>query len=256
MSTLLSDLELLAIQAEGSFDHAGRILDRYGVTVACARDRQALWIGADVPDELAAELTSAFHRTARAAEPRQPPPALEPCRRILEAGGRSVECTAGPSYVFPDGARFTSTVRIERSDASNGAALRHINPGNWDPVEWDELLDGRLGPWAIAVEDDRAVSICHTPGPVTARGAECGVWTMQTYRGRGHAAATTSAWAAILRPSGRHLFYATDADNRSSQLVASRLGLREIGWTWRVSLPRAGGGSALHPLSAVRRPRS
>src|SRR5689334_20188089 len=26
-------------------------------------------------------------------------------------------------------------------------ALRGANPGNWEPVEWDELLEGKLGPW-------------------------------------------------------------------------------------------------------------
>ena len=65
------------------------------------------------------------------------------------------------------------------------------------------------------------------------------------------AAATAAAWAAILRPTGRALFYNTDASNRSSLQVAERLHLRPIGWTWRLRARDPGAGS-MHPLSALR----
>lgn len=156
----------------------------------------------------------------------------------------------GPSYVIEPGARFSSTVRLARSDTWRGDVLRSANPGNWQPVEWDELLDGTLGPWTIAIEDERAVSICHTPGPMRARAAECGVWTDAAFRGRGYAAAVTAAWAELVRPSGRWLFYSTDADNRSSQRVAERLGLRRIGWLWHLARTD---DDRVHPLSSLRR---
>jgi predicted GNAT family acetyltransferase len=41
----------------------------------------------------------------------------------------------------------------------------------------------------MATEAERVVSICHTPRPVTARAAECGVWTHPAVRGRGYGAA-------------------------------------------------------------------
>jgi RimJ/RimL family protein N-acetyltransferase len=146
-------------------------------------------------------------------------------------------------------------VHVVRSDEPAAPALRDANPGNWHPIEWTELLDGALGPWAIATERDLVVSICHTPGPMTPRGAECGVWTRPGFRGRGHAATVTSAWADVMRPSGRHLFYCTGAANRSSQRVAERLALRCIGWIWRLEAPRARDDADLHPLSALRRAR-
>jgi hypothetical protein len=251
----LTDLELLGVQAEGSFDPRRRVIGMYGVTIACAEGRQELWIGAEVPDALAAEVAATFEDAPPSSHPSEPPPALERCARLLDAGDRCLQRTAGPSFLIPPDAYFASGARLERSDASNGAALRNANPGNWHPVEWDELLDGRLGPWAIATEGGVIVSICHTPGPLTGRAAECGVWTHPAFRGRGHAAATTSAWAAIVRPSGRHLFYSTDAENLSSQRVARRLGLRALGWTWRLGHARDGAGEAVHPLSTVRRPR-
>jgi hypothetical protein len=244
------DLELLGLQAEASFDDRGRLSGRYGATIAATADRSVLWIGADVPDALAAALIAAFD-PAPPPDPGARPPALERCRQLLEAGGHALSCTGGPSFVFTD-ARFASTARIVRSDTASLDALRGANPGNWHPVEWDELLDGRLGPWTMVLDGELVASICHTPGPLATRTAECGVWTRPAFRGRGHAAATTAAWADLLRPSGRTLFYSTDADNRSSQRVASRLGLRPIGWTWRLVPPPDPEVSSLHPLCSLR----
>jgi RimJ/RimL family protein N-acetyltransferase len=246
-------LELMTIQAEGSFDRHGRIVGLYGLTMVCTDHAQALWLGADVPAATADELVAAFDRAPRAREAHEPPPVLDLCRRILDADARALPRSAGPSYLIEEGSASEPAVHIERSDTSSGAALRSANPGNWQPVEWEELLDGRLGPWAIAVEGDRAVSICHTPRPLTTRAAECGVWTDPAFRGRGYAAALTSAWAAIVRPSGRYLFYSTEADNLSSQRVVERLGLRPLGWTWRLGRARGGAdGGAVHPLSSLR----
>lgn len=216
-----------------------------------------------MPDDLAAALIEAWGGAP--AAPDEPPPALERCRQLLWAAGRAVIATGGPSYVFADAAfaSAASTARIIRSDRLDavGAALpawlRAANPGNWEPVEWDELLDGRLGPWTMVLDgqDGEVVtSICHTPGPLAPRAAECGVWTRPGWRGLGHAAATAAAWAEILRPSGRTLFYSTDADNRSSQRVAARLGLRPIGWTWRLAPPPDPAALSVHPLCSLRRP--
>jgi RimJ/RimL family protein N-acetyltransferase len=262
----VTDLELFAIQFEDALDERGRAIGpygAYGVAIVCTAERDALWISAEVPDAMAAELTAAFDGAPRATGATEPP-ALERCRPILERGGRTLERSGGPSHVFPDDTLFAiepqlaSGARIERSDAATpGAreALRGANPGNWHPDEWVELLDGALGPWAIASEGELVVSICQTPRPITPRGAECGVWTRPEFRGRGHAAAVTATWADVMRPSGRHLFYCTSADNRSSQRVTERLGLRRIGWIWRLQTPRPHDDDQLHPLSAVRRAR-
>lgn len=245
-----TDLELLALQAEGALDLAGRLVGQYGIAIACAPGAHALWIGTEVRNAAAAELAAAFAATAPARDPAAPPPALDRCRRILEAG-RAIEQHAGPSYVFPDAVPASLEVRVERSDRSGRDALRGANPGNWEPVEWNELLDGRLGPWTMVLDGDRAVSICHTPRPLTPRTAECGVWTEPGARGRGYAAATAVVWADLLRPTGRVLFYSTDAANRSSQRVAERLRLRPIGWTWRLRAPDPDPQS-VHPLSGLR----
>jgi RimJ/RimL family protein N-acetyltransferase len=250
---LPTSFELLEIQAEGSFDARGRIAGLYGIAIACAGDQHALWVGTDVPEDLATELTAVFAQAARPEDPGEPPLALESCRRILASGGRALYGEAGPSFLFAADTRFHSEVHIECSDMPVGDATRHGNPGNWHPVEWNELLDGSLGPWTMALAGDRVVSICHTPRPITARSAECGVWTAPEFRARGYAAAVTAAWATIMQPSGRHLFYSTDADNHSSRRVVQRLNLRLLGWTWRLSLAPERDPEPVHPLSSLRR---
>ncbi|GAA0911327.1 GNAT family N-acetyltransferase [Nonomuraea longicatena] len=139
-----------------------------------------------------------------------------------------------PSYLVVPPLRHEFPVEV--LDHRHAERVRGLRPGNWTAEEWAELLDGGAGaPWTMVVEDGQVVSICHTPRR-TAAGAEAGTWTAPGHRGRGHAAATTVAWARILAPDCPLLFYSTSADNRSSQRVAERLGLRPLGRLWRVPL--------------------
>jgi hypothetical protein len=55
-----------------------------------------------------------------------------------------------------------------------------------------------------------------------------------------------------MRPSGRYLFYSTDAENLSSQRVARRLNLRALGWMWRLGRGRRDDDNRVHPLSTLR----
>ena len=153
-------------------------------------------------------------------------------------------------FVIDEAVHFADSpsVRIERSDASGGDRVRACNPGGWEPVEWDELLDGRLGPWTMALDGERVVAICHTPRPMTADRAECGVWTNPAFRGRGYAAAVTAAWAELLRATRRELVYSCDETNASSRRVAERLGLRLVARTWE---EQPSDGNKLHPLCSL-----
>jgi RimJ/RimL family protein N-acetyltransferase len=170
-------------------------------------------------------------------------PSLWPADEVPAADGGPIDRV----YLADEAARQPTGLPILTTATP---ALRGANPGNWEPVEWDELLEGKLGPWAIAVDGERVASICHTPGPMSASAATCGVWSHPDYRGRGHAAAVTAAWVELLRPSGRHLFYDTDENNRSSQRVAERLGLPLLGWMGRAA--RSDEHSHIHPLSSLR----
>lgn len=245
----LTDLELLELNAERSLDDRRRLARTCGISIATTRDGQILFAGSDIPDGLVPALIDAIDTSPRASTPEIEPPALVACRVILQPFCAPLALEAGPSYLIEPNVWVETRTSISRSDASPSERLRQLNPGNWEPEEWEELLAGTLGPWAMAVLDGRVVSICHTPAPMTERAAECGVWTHPGYRGRGYAAAATATWAAILRPSGRYLFYSTHAGNRSSQRVAARLRLRPLGWTWSLTRADRGEGYQRHPLS-------
>lgn len=228
----MTPLDLLRVQAEAFLDARGRIIGLYGVWILRTTADEMLLLGADIPDDLAAQLTE---------------PSLDHCRRILERDN-PLPLRSGPSYLI-DSPQFSSSARIHRSDQPI-ESLRDKNPGNWHPTEWTELLDGKLGPFTIAAADDVIVSICHTPHAMTPRAAEAGVWTHPAHRARGHAAAATAAWATLLRPSKRHLFYSTTADNASSQRVADRLQMRLLGNTYELGARPA---QRYHPLSVLSR---
>jgi RimJ/RimL family protein N-acetyltransferase len=155
-------------------------------------------------------------------------------------------------YVIPPGVSFASRVTMHRSDRAIPSWLRQANPGNWEPVEWDELLDGKLGPWAMATHDRRVVSITHAPTPLTDDSVEAGAWTDPAFRGRGYGSAVTAEWADVLRPSGRVLFYSTGPDNLSSQRLAERLGLRLVGYQWLARNHDLEAGGDVHPSSTRR----
>lgn len=245
----LTDLELLEIQAEMSMDDHRRLAGVCGVMIATTSDEQLLFVGSAVSDTLVPALVDSVDKSPLAPAPNIEPPALAACREILAPSCAPLSLSASLYYQIEPHVRTETRTPSARSDVSPSERLRHLNPGNWGHDEWDELLDGALGPWAMAVVDGKVISICHTPGRMNERAAECGVWTHPDYRGRGYAAEMTATWADILRSSGRYLFYSTDAQNFSSQRVAARLWLRPIGRTWNLAKADPGQRDNRHPLS-------
>jgi RimJ/RimL family protein N-acetyltransferase len=238
-----SDLDLLRLEIETLWplDARGRISTRRApdFVLASTAAGLAMAVGPAVPDQLAAMLAERVQRAAPAQPLSSPPPILDDCRQRLAETLGPLELLpgSGPSYLIHERVEFPSSVPLICSTAqAHVATLAGANPGNWEPDEWQQLLGGQLGPWAMAVHAGEVISICHTPvsSPLA---AEAGVWTRPEFRGRGHAAAVTAAWAALLRPSGRLLFYSTARTNVSSQRVAARLGLRHIGWLWQLARP-------------------
>jgi len=231
----LSDLKLLEIQAKMGLDEHGRIPGKWCVKVTAAHKGHQLFLGSALSQPLANALRTTFDATSHGPDPTTASLALRQCEQILNDANGPVSCTSGPSYLVSTDTHATSSAKLVLSQSQQLETVRQNNPGNWLPQEWDELINGRLGPWAMATIGKRVVSICHTPKKMTDDAAECGVWTDPDFRGQGHAAATTAAWASILKPTRRHLFYSTDAKNRSSQSVAARLKLRPIGSVWVLS---------------------
>ncbi|WP_344568249.1 GNAT family N-acetyltransferase [Streptomyces axinellae] len=218
----------------------------------------AVLVGAGVPDDLAESLE---RLAAMPSPPGLPPVAISRGAALLAGVCGPTVASAAPSYLvradtaYPSGIRIGGTRIVTHAGLANGGdrsldsgtagLLGGGNPGDWSPSEWRDLLAGRLGPWAVAYEKGQIVAVCHTP-VASAHGAEAGVWTRPGFRGRGLAAAVTARWAGTF-PPGRHLFYSTTSDNRSSQRVAARLGLLPLGRVWRLSRPGEEGTHAERP---------
>lgn len=231
------DLALLRIEAETLWgvQSVGRLPQPHAAIIASVGGHAVVFADA-VPADLATALRAAVADTPPHRDPAAVPVAYERCRALLEERFGPVRCTSGPSYLIAGDVSFPASTTIIGSTEHSAAWLRNGNPGNWPEPEWQQLIAGELGPWAMAVTGEAVVAICHTPVR-SPRGAEAGVWTDPKHRGQGHAAAVTAAWARLIRPSGRHLFYSTWKENRSSQRVAARLRLRPIGWMWKIAAP-------------------
>jgi Acetyltransferase (GNAT) domain len=247
------DVDLLRIELGviWHLDSRGRLPGPEDLVIGVASDGLTAAVSSRLPDHLADRLIH-LATSATPSPPGTPPDVLAECRKLLSGGespatrldnevaasggtGDGVVVSSGPSYVLSPPVQAGVEVEVLRSDEPAHARLvRPLRPETWEPEKWDVLVSGGEGsPWAMIVEDGQVVAVCHTPR-LTPLGAEAGTWTSPSYRGRGYAAATTATWAELL--PGIQLFYSTSADNRSSQRVAERLGLRQLGWFWKLTL--------------------
>ncbi len=225
-----SDLELLDIEMAllCDLDDRRRIRGAVQFAVGIAAEGVTALIGQDVPDDIAAQLLAISNQAVS-----RPQEILRKCRDLLGPGEFTV--TSGPSYYIEPPIPAAGDIPVLRSDSPDAQTLHGKRPDNWEPDEWLELINGGTGaPWAMVLDEDRVVSICHTPVR-TETAAEAGTWTATEFRQRGYAAATTAVWADLIAPHCPHIFYSTSADNYSSQHVAERLGLRPIGSIWKIT---------------------
>ncbi|NUR82851.1 MAG: GNAT family N-acetyltransferase [Nonomuraea sp.] len=212
------DLLRIELSVLWGFDGEGRVTGPDDLVLGVAADGVTAAVSPAVPDGLAAALLD------RAG-------GNDPVGACLELLGPGATVSSWPSFLVPDGVSYELPgVTVLRP----GDELRAPRPQNWEPEEWEDLLGGGAGaPWAMIVRDEEVVSVCHTPRRAP-EGAEAGTWTREDHRGRGYAAATTAVWSWLL-PGPR--FYSTSAGNRSSQRVAARLGLTELGAIWKLNRP-------------------
>lgn len=168
--------------------------------------------------------------------------------------------SGGPTFLFPESffstpsAILSMSFQIIDSTSSKDIQLAQLlrRPPNWEPDEWYDLTRATSGPWAMAIQQDGeggdnvcdAVSVCFSARR-TRRAAEAGVWTREGFRGRGLAPAVVAAWAKAEYHDASHndnrenftIFYSTSSENFASQAVANRLGLKPLGWIWKLFKP-------------------
>ncbi|MGH6987187.1 MAG: GNAT family N-acetyltransferase [Caulobacteraceae bacterium] len=85
-------------------------------------------------------------------------------------------------------------------------------------------------PWCAALLESEIAALAFA-ARLSRRGAEIGIYTLESHRRRGHASALTAAWSRHPMLAGRELFYSCALSNSASRAVARHLGLRLIGWS-------------------------
>lgn len=231
-----SDLALLILEIDliWGWDQLGRTPDAPSVVIAASADGASMVASMDLPESLTRKLDDVVRRIEAPVTQDAVRDAVTMCESLLRNELGSLKVSSGPSYRADDLQPVASDRPLLLSgNAEHIAAVRNRRPDNWTPDEWGELLAGNSGPWAMLATEERVVAVCHS-ARLNGLGAEAGTWTDPEFRGRGYAAATTAAWANLLAQQGKHLYYSTSADNVSSQRVAARLGLRRLGWLWKL----------------------
>ena len=122
----------------------------------------------------------------------------------------------GLGYRFPNQLPSPSTT-VVRVTQENAELLRDAFP---EVIAELDLVQ----PCMVIVEDERAVSLCHSVR-ISPRAHEAGLETLTAYRRKGYAAAVVAGWAMAVRNLGLIPFYRTSWDNVASQGVAGSLGL-------------------------------
>ncbi len=148
--------------------------------------------------------------------------------------------TVGPGVIYhlPNHLKYKHSATIVGGDSAQGAQMmarfaEQGFPSTLVEAGFKDVSDF-WEPWVVALEDGEIAAIAFA-ARLRDIGAEIGVHTFPKFRARGFAAAVTAAWSSLPSLDGRALFYSTSRSNRSSQRVASRLGLRMIGASVNIS---------------------
>ncbi len=207
-------------------DDQGRILSTRdphpepGPAFSLIRDaRTCAWaVNVDVPSHPARELVALAQTELPSTKITDPPRHADAYVGLL--GGR---IDSGPVFTFPPGlAESGDVVTI-----TTFSQLEHHLRG-WTADEIPE----RAPIVGITVDGD-AVSVCFCARR-SESAAEAGVETAADYRGRGFASRVTSAWAQLIRDSGRLPLYSTSWSNTASLAVARKLGLSVCASDWNL----------------------
>ncbi len=138
----------------------------------------------------------------------------------------------GVIYRLPNHMKYEHAANIVRGDSVEGHQMRIRFAARGMPQPMLDAGFKGIGdlwePWCVAIEGEEVAAIAFA-ARLGDKGAEIGVYTFPKFRSHGFAAAVTASWSSMPSLGSRALFYSTSRSNRSSQRVASRLGLRMIG---------------------------
>ncbi len=201
----------------------------------CA-DGSLFGLRADLPDDLAAKLES-LAASEPSFMPQTTPKHLESYLSLL-GGDSPPDHDLGLIYELPHALPYSSDARLVSSESDEGRELMQSWAEGRIPEGLFELgfceVADFWAPWCAAIVDGEVGSIAFA-ARLADTGAELGLATAKAFRGLGLASAATAGWSRLPALRSRTLYYSTDRDNRSSQCVAARLGLRLRGASLRIS---------------------
>jgi hypothetical protein len=190
----------------------------------------------DVDDQLAIRILEAAANEPPWRDPDVMPACAEKIVELLSAG-QTTAISPALIYRLPNGLRYEHTAAIVRGDSDEGRQLlaRLADRGMPDYMQTAGFkgVGDFWEPWCVALDGTEIAAMAFA-ARLGVSGAELGVYTFPTYRGRGLAAAVTAAWSSMPALNQHSLFYSTTKSNRSSRRVTDRLGLRLIGTSFRV----------------------
>ena len=179
--------------------------------------RGMLWrVREDVTPALAARIGEIVDKAPVHDALMQPPAYVAELRAVLAEAGPITDENAGIEYEFPEQVALPEGVVAITTDDIEVLE-------RWMP-SWRYYATIGL-PMTAILHDGAAVAVCacvRRPDGATQAGLE----THPAFRGHGHAAAVTAAWARAVRERGLVPLYGTSWSNQASQRVAAKLGLR------------------------------
>lgn len=221
----LSAHELMELHAEALFtqDRNGKLL-KVNEPWPCEEHAPRFFMGRtfegtticrfrhDVPETIITQMEDLCADEPLVRDARSKPKHFDVYRRLLE-GDRF---TMGPCYFIPaDLEPSAEVVSITREKNT-----QYLHGG----FEWllSELEYAQ--PCIALVSEGQAVSVCRSVR-ITSKAHEAGLETLESYRGRGFAAAVVAGWARAVRDLEAIPLYSTSHDNLASQNVAGKLAL-------------------------------
>lgn len=137
----------------------------------------------------------------------------------------------GPIHRLPRDTSWPCEVEVVCHGTPDGNALRTRIVRDGMPREMIEAgfvdLSHFWEPWCVVLSGEAIAAIAFAARK-SLLAADIGVYTIESHRGRGLAAAVVAAWSKLL-PRQPVLFYSTHRDNAASQRVIAKMGLPYVG---------------------------
>ncbi len=230
--TLISDFELMVIQADTLFIHNAKGQLKFINEPIKPEKYPAprLFIGHtavgsvycfryDLPSIICNQLEESILLESPPGNIAQQPDYLETVKEILGTHAPVQRMYAGPAFRFPNS--LNRTAEAVSVDKHNAKLLE------FGFSDWIDELD-HIQPCIGVLEEGKIVSLCCSVRK-SSKAEEAGVETSASYRGKGYAARAVAGWAQAVKEKRRIPFYSTSWDNRASQRVAQKLGLISFG---------------------------